>query len=85
MVLRRDGQRFERRQVPRGSGTWATRMVASEDRGFDRRPPGDGQRVLEGGWRGGAAATTGSTDAKTGHSRWGVHRLCAAGEFKAGQ
>src|SRR5664279_95352 len=75
MVPRRDGQRLERREKAAGSGTWATGLVAQEDRGSDRRPAGDGRCVSARRGRCRASTTTGSAVTKTGQRQWGVHRL----------
>ena len=56
-------------------------MVTAKDRACDRRSSGDGKHVPEGRGGGGAEASTGGATVKTGHSRWGGHRLWACSDF----
>ncbi len=90
MVPRRDGKRLERREETTGAGAGAAQMAAAAHRGGDGSPPGDGERLPQGGRdRRAAAGVVGAASAKSGQrdvhrpgsktGQRGVHRLARAG------
>ena len=74
MVLRRNGQRLERRQTAASTRTWPTRLEPAAHPGHDGRSSRDGERVPQGGGdRDRPIGTLGPRAGKTGHR--GDHRL----------
>lgn len=81
VFLRQDEQRFGRRQTATDSWTWPSGLDPPTDRGGNRGPPRDGERLPEGGWdRRNEPKEAWERSSKTSHFRGGVHRPWAVGD-----